>query len=123
MTRLVGVSWVAGRTGLHRTTVQQAAKAGRIPGTTKLLDVWRFDPDEIERWIAAGQPRQTTRTPIPSSEPEHDHQRVAAVPTPDTAAAKSPALVVLFPDAPWRGINDRPADQPATARRRRRARS
>jgi hypothetical protein len=52
---LVGTAYVAKRTGLGRNTVLEAA-AGRIPGATKLLGVWRFDPSAIEAWIDAGRP-------------------------------------------------------------------
>lgn len=114
---LVGTAWVAQRTGYHRTTVAQAAASGRIPGATKPpgVNTWRFDPDEIERWLAAGRPRQSTGTPIPSPAAEH-HQRIAP-------AAKSAPLTVLFPGAAHRGIHDRPAAGPASIRRKRRARS
>lgn len=120
---LVGVSWVVKRTGLHRTTIEKAAARGAIPGATKLLGCWRFDPDVIERWIAAGRTTQQTTELAevrslsrPAPKPDQ-HQRGRGPPPQST-----PELVVLFPDAPWRGIHDRPAEQPAraTASRRRR---
>lgn len=113
---LVGVSWMVKRTGLDRATVKRGAASGRIPGATKLLGVWRFDPQAVEQWIADGQPKpQQTTAPAASAsfaspEPRSDQQRRAEAPP---TSASTPPLVVLFPHAAHRGINDQPAEQPA----------
>ena len=48
---LVGMAWVTRRLGLDRETVREAVVTGRIPGT-KVDGAWRFNPDEIEAWVA-----------------------------------------------------------------------
>lgn len=123
---LVGVSWMVKRTGLGHTTIVVNAAKGLIPSATKLLGRWRFDPDVIEAWIEAGRPKpQQTTVPAescylsqPAPKPEPQHQRAEAAPS-------NLPLLVLYPDAPWRGISDRPTEKPAqraTASRRRRTR-
>lgn len=57
MAGLVSSSKVASRLGLTIRGVTKMAAAGKVPGATKLGGVWRFDPDKIEYWIRAGQPR------------------------------------------------------------------
>lgn len=124
--QLVPLSWMVARTGLHRSTIAEAAADGRIPGATKPpgLNRWLFDPVLAEAWIAAGRPtpQQTTpRSPsasCPGSEPMSDHQRREALPSSDS---NTPPLVVLFPHAAHRGINDQPAATPARQARRRTA--
>lgn len=108
---LVGIQCVVTRTGLSRTTIKRAAAAGLVPGATKLLGAWRFDPDRIEAWIEAGRPKpqQTTEPtrgcyPSPAAPEAEHHQRAEAAPS------VIPPLLVLFKDAPWRGINDQPAE-------------
>jgi excisionase family DNA binding protein len=122
---LVGVAWVAQRTGLHRTTVQQAAATGRIPAYRVLSD-WRFDPDEIEAWIQAGSNRQLVAV-TPGSAPA-----TRAAPTTGRRRGGVPAgvpnppapLAVLFPAAAHRGVYDEvPAESPARQAARRRGRN
>ena len=128
--RLVGVSWVAMRTGLHRSTVQEAARDGRLPGFF-LCNAWKFDPAEIEAWVSARSNQSRTTDPtLAQAEPSsaapaarHHQGRRASDPTPES----TPSLVVLFPNAAHRGVYDElPADEPTATQRpggRRRART
>jgi hypothetical protein len=123
---LLTTAEVVRRITVERTTVKRWARAGRIPGATKLEGVWRFDPDAIEGWIAAGQPpsqvmaSRGTSVAVPAlatQRPER-HQAGGVFDAPS-----SPRLVPLFPTAAHRGITDAPATGPATtARLKRRAR-
>lgn len=123
---LVGVSWVVKRTGLGHTTIVVNAAKGLIPSATKLLGRWRFDPDVIEAWVDAGRPKPQTTAPAescylsqPAPKPEPQHQRAEAAPS------NPIPLIVLYPHAAHRGINDAPTEKPAqraTASRRRRTR-
>lgn len=123
--QLVGTSWVVARTGLSRAAVKRGARDGRIPAS-KLLDVWRFCPEQINAWIAAGSNQQpkgmATELAAGSTHPSPaaDHQRGRATnPTPES----TPPLMVIFPDAPWRGINDQPSETTARPAGRQRART
>lgn len=119
---LVGVAWVARRLGLHRTTVQQAAAAGRIPAYRVLSD-WRFSPAEIEGWLVANQNTQATEPVRAVEEPTRTASRPGrrAGGGASRAASNPPSRVVVFPQAPWRGVSDLPAeDEAGRAPRRRR---
>lgn len=123
--QLVGVAWVARRTGLHRVSVARAARDGRIPAY-RVLGEWRFDPDEIEAWLRAGSNRGTTepaqvQEPARAAPAAQGHQRGrATIPAPES----TPRLVPLYPDAAWRGIYEEvPAEEPARPTVRRGART
>jgi excisionase family DNA binding protein len=106
--RLVGTSWVAQRTGLGRTTVKRAAAAGRIPAY-RVLGEWRFDPQEIKAWL---EERHTG--PKPSTQAEQLSPPASTnTRSPGPRRYDGPPLVVLYKDAPWRGIYDAPAENPA----------
>jgi len=55
MVRIVTVKEVAAFLKLKEATVCSLASEGKMPGF-KLGKSWRFDMDEVERWIA-GMPR------------------------------------------------------------------
>ena len=38
---------------LHKRSVYKLAKAGKIPARM-VLNKWRFDREELKRWVAAG---------------------------------------------------------------------
>lgn len=116
--QLVGTAWVAKRTGLSTRTVQDAAKAGRLPAY-RVLEEWRFDRDEIEAWLTARRNQQAMEPA--RSAPTADHQGRGAKPA-HPGAPNIPPLVALFPDAPWRGINDLPSAKTARTTGRRGAR-
>lgn len=123
--QLVGTAWVAKRTGLSTRTVQDAAKAGRLPAY-RVLEEWRFDRDEIEAWLAARRNQQATEPTRVQAEPSRsapkaDHQGRGAKPA-HPGASNSPPLVVLFKNAAHRGINDLPSEQTARPAGRRGAR-
>jgi excisionase family DNA binding protein len=103
---LVGAAWVATRLGLHRSSVKRAAADGRIPAY-RILSDWRFDPDEIEAWLAERHNRPPTE------------RQAHVAPLRCGTGARRPAMpahadpsprVVIYPDAPWRGINDVPEE-------------
>lgn len=55
MADLVDAKAIAARIGRRVEWVRAEAKAERIPAI-QVGDYWRFDPDEIDRWLA----RRTT---------------------------------------------------------------
>lgn len=118
----VGTSWVTQKTGLDRTTIKRAAAKGLIPSATKLLGRWRYDPALIEAWIAAGQPTPQTTKPEAGSRPAHPASTAEHQLGRGRSPESTPELVVIYPDAPWRGISDMPAEEPARQAGRRRAR-
>jgi len=60
MVRIVTVKEVAAFLKLKEATVCNLASEGRLPGF-KLGKAWRFDMDEVERWIAGMQRSATGR--------------------------------------------------------------
>jgi excisionase family DNA binding protein len=61
MVRIVTVKEVATLLKLKESTVCALAAAGKLPAF-KLGKSWRFDMEEVERWIA-GMPRSGKATP------------------------------------------------------------
>lgn len=121
---LLTTGQVAAWLRLDPSSVTRAATDGRLPGATKLLGRWRFDPDEVERWIAAGRPTttQTTGTarvlePARGAPKADTHRRAEAAPS------NPPLLVPIFKDAPWRGVHDLPSERQERPAARRRART
>jgi excisionase family DNA binding protein len=58
--KILTVSELAEHLNVHRITIYRLLKSGSLPGF-KIGRVWRFDLDEIGRWMADGKSTQAMR--------------------------------------------------------------
>jgi len=58
--KILTVSELAEHLNVHRITIYRSLKGGSLPGF-KIGRVWRFDLDEIGRWMADGKSTQAMK--------------------------------------------------------------
>jgi excisionase family DNA binding protein len=58
--KILTVSELAEHLNVHRITIYRLLKSGSLPGF-KIGRVWRFDLDEIGRWMADGKSTEAMR--------------------------------------------------------------
>jgi len=73
MAQIMTTKEMAAYLKLHEITICKYAAEGVIPAV-RIGRVWRFDKDEIDRWIAEGPPlktKETKKTKIRSRKPRN----------------------------------------------------
>jgi excisionase family DNA binding protein len=92
--KILTVSELAEHLNVHRITIYRLLKSGSLPGF-KIGRVWRFDLDEIGRWMADGKSTEAMRAATDGDGDGHldgheDGKRDGQVKRSRSAAARKP---------------------------------
>jgi len=97
--RILTVSELAEHLNVHRITIYRLLKNGDLPGF-KIGRVWRFDLDEISKWMASGRSNELSQDGAVDGDGRPPHQTDGAA---TKGKARSAPPMRQFRDGDARG--------------------